>query len=532
MAPTSERPGSHTLTALRIAIAAALALVATLAAVLVLYERREAWVRHTVEVERMLSDYRSNVQLAETSQRGYLLTLDSSYLAASLGAFAEVDPMGNVERIARKVSDNDSQGSRVEQLRRLTTDKIDELELTKGLAARGRRDEALAIVSSDVGKRYMDRIDSLLREMRDEEAALYARRLSNTEHLFRGALVLMALLGAVLAYSLLRIQRQVGRVFKTLDAERARLAELSDAQATEIRRRERLEVYNGVLVADLQRRNLELEHYAYLVSHELNQPLRTVGAIVQALREDFPDRFADGAGEYAEMIARGAARMQETVDGFLADAQGVERADPLPVDAQAACEEVVDDLAILIEDRGATLTVGELPFVRVDASALRSVLQNLITNAVKYADPARAPRVDIRAAALTPRPADAERSGEPLREVAGYEADAGALSPWWRISVSDNGRGIDAETLERVFGYAERGAAERGDGAAAESGHGLGLATCSRLVRDLGGELTVESRVGEGSTFAFTVPGVVLADGGGGAPITVGPPRGVPAARG
>jgi light-regulated signal transduction histidine kinase (bacteriophytochrome) len=226
---------------------------------------------------------------------------------------------------------------------------------------------------------------------------------------------------------------------------------------------------------ELRRANEDLNQFAYSASHDLQEPLRMVAVYSQLLARKYAGKLDEQADEYISYTIAGAHRMEILVRDLLAYTKAVSISD-LPkegVDANAVLQNVIANLRGAIEDSAAELVYGELPCVKVHDIHLVQLLQNIISNATKYRRPER-PRIVIGAAG----------DGE-----------------CWRFSVSDNGVGIPAKYTEQVFGLFQRLYS-----AAEFPGTGIGLALCRRIVERYGGKIWVESEVGRGSTFYFTLP--------------------------
>ena len=223
----------------------------------------------------------------------------------------------------------------------------------------------------------------------------------------------------------------------------------------------------------LERSNERLEQFAHAVSHDLQEPLRMVSSYLRLLDERYGDTFDEEGREFLAFAVDGADRMRDMVEGLLEYSRVETRGDPFePVDLAAVVDDVRDDLHVAIEESGADITVGTLPTVEGDADQLRQVFQNLVENAIEYSgdDP---PQIHL----------DAERDGEA-----------------WVVSVQDDGLGLDPEHADRIFEMFERHHTEE------ESGTGIGLALCERIVDRHGGEIWVESAPGKGATFSLTLP--------------------------
>jgi signal transduction histidine kinase len=225
--------------------------------------------------------------------------------------------------------------------------------------------------------------------------------------------------------------------------------------------------------AELARSNAELEQFAYVASHDLQEPLRTISSYLQLLHRRYQGRLDAEAVEFIEYAVEGAKRMRALIHDLLAYARVSSRGNP-PKDT--ALDEIVDEvlegLRTVIAERGAEITRHPLPTMRVDRTQIAQLYQNLLSNALKFVQ-GGAPRVHL----------SAEKRG-----------------PEWVFGVGDNGIGIDARHAERVFEIFKR-LHGRGE----YEGTGIGLAICKRIVERHGGRIWVESAPGRGSTFYFTL---------------------------
>lgn len=222
---------------------------------------------------------------------------------------------------------------------------------------------------------------------------------------------------------------------------------------------------------ELARSNLRLEEFAYTAAHDLREPLRAISIYTEILvRETQMDA---NAREMAKLIVDGAARMSTLVDNLLSFATSGMHEPPQSVDLQHAVAQAMQNLALAIKVGGAIVTVDGLPIVRSSEIHLVRLFQNLISNAVKY------------------------RS----KHAVEIHVTAEQRGPDWVIRIEDNGLGIAEEDQARVFMPFIR-LANRD-----VHGSGLGLAVCRKIVEGLGGTIWVESEIGAGSTFSFTIVG-------------------------
>jgi len=251
--------------------------------------------------------------------------------------------------------------------------------------------------------------------------------------------------------------------------------------ARDITERKRAEASLAEKAEELARSNQELEQFAYVASHDLQEPLRMVASYVQLLAERYQGQLDERADRYIAYAVDGATRMKTLINDLLAYSRVGTQGKPLvPIDSQAVLEDVLGRLQVAIEEKQATVTHDPLPTVLADEVQLGQVFQNLIGNALKFSNEAP-PRIHVGA-----QP-DAERGD--VRE--------------WRFSVADNGIGLEPKYAERIFVIFQRL-----HGPTEYSGTGIGLAICKKIVERHGGRMWVESQPGQGATFYFTMPGV------------------------
>ena len=223
----------------------------------------------------------------------------------------------------------------------------------------------------------------------------------------------------------------------------------------------------------LRRSNQDLEQFAYSASHDLQEPLRMVSNFMQLVKQAYGDRLDAEGLEWMSYAVEGANRMSELINGLLQYSRaGCGKQEP--VNLQAVVEEVISDLQLLVEDSEALLHVGSLPVVTGDSSQLANVFRNLISNAIKYHHPDRLPVISI----------DVE--SEPGEYV---------------FTVSDNGIGIAPEHQSLIFQLFKRL-----HPVAEYPGTGIGLTITQRIVERHGGHIWVDSVLGRGSSFHFTLP--------------------------
>jgi light-regulated signal transduction histidine kinase (bacteriophytochrome) len=240
------------------------------------------------------------------------------------------------------------------------------------------------------------------------------------------------------------------------------------------RHRDHLEELVKVRTAELARSNEDLEQFAYVASHDLQEPLRAVGGYVELLRHRFPDKVDDKALQYIAGAAAGAARMQTLITDLLAFSRvGTQGKAFAPADLNALLAQTLDNLQTSITEAGAMVASDPLPSLPVDATQIVQLFQNLIGNALKF------------------------RSERPLEIHIGAQRQEGR----WLFSVRDNGIGIEPQYFQRIFQLFQRLHTRKH-----YPGTGIGLAICKKIVERHGGTIRVESQPGQGSTFFFSIP--------------------------
>ncbi len=249
---------------------------------------------------------------------------------------------------------------------------------------------------------------------------------------------------------------------------------LTDAFNQMLSRIEDQDRARGQLITELEHSNKELEQFAYVASHDLQEPLRMVSSYTELLERRYGDKLDDKAREFIGYAVDGAVRMQRLINDLLEFSRVSTRGKALqPVDVTRVLGTVRANLSVAIQDAGALVTNDDLPTVMADETQLVQLLQNLIGNAIKFRGRDR-PHVHV---------------------------GAQATATEWVFAVRDNGIGIAPEYFERIFVIFQRLHARD-----EYPGTGIGLAVCRRILDRHGGRIWVESEPGHGSTFYFALP--------------------------
>jgi light-regulated signal transduction histidine kinase (bacteriophytochrome) len=280
------------------------------------------------------------------------------------------------------------------------------------------------------------------------------------------------------------VQRATLNILEDFDGERAKAADtqrallniLEDIETERITAAEAKALLESVkrTAEELERSNKDLEQFAYVASHDLQEPLRAVSGFVALLQHRYGDSLDDKAREYIGAAVDGAQRMQTLIDDLLEYSRvGTGGRTLEPTSARTALDRAIANLDASIREAEAVITADPLPVVPADGVQLAQLFQNLIGNAIKFRSD-RPPSIHV---------ACQHRRGS------------------WIISVQDNGIGIERQYAERIFLIFQRLHTRRN-----YPGTGIGLAICRRIVERHGGRIWVESQPEQGATFSFSIP--------------------------
>jgi len=273
----------------------------------------------------------------------------------------------------------------------------------------------------------------------------------------------------------IRVQDRTSELQEVNKALQAEIEERKRAEEALRKAHDELEIRVQERTAELARSNAELEQFAYIASHDLQEPLRMISGFTRLLERRYKGRLDSSADEFIAYIVDGAARMQRMIEDLLAYSRvGTLGKQFEPTNLEAIFEEAMTNLKVSIEENKSEITHDPLPTVMADATQIVQLLQNLISNGIKFRKREEVPRVHV---------------------------SAGRKGDEWVFSVKDNGIGISPEFMGHLFQLFQR---ERTAGE--YPGTGIGLAICKKIVERHSGRIWAESEHGRGSTFYFTIP--------------------------
>lgn len=274
---------------------------------------------------------------------------------------------------------------------------------------------------------------------------------------------------------------------KKVEERTAELKQTNVHLQQEIKERKQVENNLKIYMEKLKKSNQELQDFAYIASHDLQEPLRKVRAFSDRLKSKYKNALGDQGNDYLDRMQNAAARMQSFITDLLSYSRVTTKARPFAVtDLSKIVSEVLDDLQIRIEDVNGRVDVEHLPVIDADALQMRQLFQNLIGNALKYHKKDVAPLIKVY-----PAEQDLKAGG----------SDTASHNGFCHITVEDNGIGFEEKYAEKIFGVFQRL-----HGRSDYKGSGVGLAICRKIIDRHSGEIIAQGKPGEGAKFIITLP--------------------------
>jgi signal transduction histidine kinase len=420
----------------------------------------ERSVQHTQDVENAIQRFLSSLQDVEAAYRGYAITID----AADLAPLARGRSTAAVElqRLRGLYGDNLEAQQRLRTLGDLMRKELAYADEIVALRRNSAFDAVQARIRQGEGARLMEAIRAQATAMSRAESGMLTMQRSVAARQGRITTYAAAAAGVVLliavATFLWGIRQQTAARAAITETLRHSEASLRD------------------LLQQLERSNRDLQDFAMVASHDLQEPLRKIQMFGDRLRDECAAVLPPQGHDYLRRMQSAADRGQMLIQGLLAYSRVTTKAQPpVPVALNDVARDVVSDLEARLAETGGRVEIGELPTLEADPLQMRQLLQNLIGNALKFHKPGVPPLIRLQA------------------------QEQGELG--WKITVADNGIGFDEKYLDRIFKIFQR-LHER----TAYEGAGMGLAICRRIIERHGGEITARSAPGEGATFIITIP--------------------------
>jgi signal transduction histidine kinase len=436
-------------------------------------------INNTLQTINVIKDLNRELRAAESSQRGYLLTEDPEYLQPYHKTLLVVD--GLLNKLRESSEDLPTQKERFNALSGYVIRKISDMQRIVTLTNREEISAAIRQVKTDEGIELMRAISQLLVEMEHEEFALLeVNKMIAAEN---REFILMALLLANGIGLLLSLG-----IFYIWHHNSTRVAELNAALAEmNAELEEKVGVRTQALLQyseELQRSNRELEEFAFVASHDLQEPLRKIRAFGDRLQQKFSTELGETGSDYVLRMQAASGRMSALIDDLLSFSRVTTKQRPFArVDLNEVMQGVMDDLEYAIEKENAQLHIDPLPTIDADGSQIAQVFLNLIANSLKFHAQGAAPIVTVTSEINLPSPV----------------AEDDRL--WCRLTFADQGIGFETQYAERVFSLFQRL-----HGREEYSGTGIGLALCRKIIERHGGTITASSKPGEGAVFTIELP--------------------------
>ena len=332
----------------------------------------------------------------------------------------------------------------------------------------------------------MDEARAIVAEMMDEENRLLERRAKESHESGRSALLTSSIASLFAIALVAAVYYLINREIR----ERERVAEALQAAHDNLERRvEERTVELAQSNKELERSNRELQDFAFVASHDLQEPLRKIQAFGDRLKSKHAASFNAEGRDYLERMQNAAHRMYILINDLLTFSRVTTKGQPfVPVELSQIANEVINDLEVRILQSGGRVEIGTLPQIEADPLQMRQLLQNLIGNALKFHRPEVPPVVKINSHLF-------DGSLPPEHSVTNGDHQL------YQLTVEDNGIGFDEKYLDRIFTPFQR-LHGRGE----YEGTGMGLAVCRKIVERHGGTITAKSTPGSGTTFEVVLP--------------------------
>lgn len=439
-------------------------------------------IAHSWQVKNNIRRLSSSVSFMESRKLAYVYTRQIRYKHAFAASHEEYDSLRVI--LERLVSDNQDQLDRLQEVDLIVNayfSEFSDAELADEVT------QLTKIVEAKDEMEYAEKIQIYLEEMIQVENNLLEERKSNYDlwtYLIIIGIVTASFIVGLSLYNLIRkIRPLVEEVIETkenleasnksLNVTLDKLNKSNQEKQREIEAKEKAihvsEKLNDTLIA----KNQQLDHFAYVASHDLQEPLRTVSNYLEIFQEDFPERIEGEAIMYFEFINSAVERMRNLISGLLSFSRLGTSGEPEDIDLNDTLSKIKNDFSVVIEDRGIVIESDALPTVEGYKIEIKQLFQNLISNAIKFTPNDTKPHIKIT-----------------------YDE----TENFYNFHIKDNGIGIPDKDFTKIFDMFSRLHSAKD-----YEGQGIGLAFCKKIVELHQGNIWVTSDFGKGSTIHFTI---------------------------
>ena len=422
---------------------------------------------------------------AESGQRGFLLTEDEAYLEEYTQTLNNFTALADEVEVSALASDLPEQSERIEKLLALTRVKINGMVRIVELVRVGDIDQAFTLLESDKGLDLYNDFENMFERIDSSERDIQGTHLASLMKLRRDSVNTLLISSGTTLFLIISIFLLLKANIRENEKHKDTLVDVNEDLEHKISERtQELRIYSD----ELARSNRELEDFAFVASHDLQEPLRKIRAFGNRLDSGYKDVMDERGQDFLARMLNAAERMSMLISDLLSFSRVSTRGkDFEQVNVGEVIDGVLGDLEIAIEEKGANVIVQDIPTIRADKSQIDQLFLNLLSNALKFQTADKKPLIEITA---TPP------SEDDMKDI--LLADE---YDWIKIQISDNGIGFEQGFAEKIFAPFQRL-----HGRSEYKGTGIGLAVCRRIVERHNGQISAKSSPGEGATFTILLP--------------------------
>lgn len=421
-----------------------------------------------------------SVVQAESGQRGFLLTDDKDYLIPYYHAIGQLEEQ--IDHLRSLNTEIDGQKERIDKLIILVERKTKELKKTVYLALNDKESRAIVIVNNHLGRELYKQIRNLIIKIQDRELLFKMSHFSKLVKIKDDAKINFAISAFTSAILIIGIFIVTRLNLRNAELYRLELEQQNETLASKVEERTQELTLNS---EELSRSNRELEEFAFVASHDLQEPLRKIQAFSDRLETMFKDELGEKGMDYIGRMKNAAQRMSNLINDLLEfsriTTRGKEFAD---TDLNEVIGDILSDLEIAIKECDAKIDIDKLPIIQADKSQMHQLFLNILSNAVKFRCPDKTPHITISFQ-------EQDTFSDIYNEHLAFNV----------ISIKDNGIGFSQDYADKIFVPFQRL-----HGRSQYKGTGIGLSVCRRIIERHGGTITAQSKEGEGATFIITLP--------------------------